>query len=669
MISCLTLRPWRTGFAAVVACIGLIAFSHSAHAQPPVVAEYSPLGGKPGETVNVAAIGSALDGATELWSTCSGKSALTGGIENNGKDAARSTFSLAIPQDAPLGLHGLRTTTGRGTSRVKPFLVDDLPSVAEAGGNGTRDAAQTLTVPCSVDGHVDALTRDFYRFHAEADQKLTFEVWGRRLASPLDPVIFLYREDGRELNFSDDAEGLSSDPQLVHTFDRAGDYIIEVRDIQYRGGTNHYYRLRIGDFPAVNMPVPAAVQAGVATRIDFSGIDVADATPVETLVPADYAGDVFPVSTRRSNGSFHAFGWVAVNRQPEFLEREPNDTKEQANRVPAGHSLNGSFDQAKDVDRFIVTAAQGEAVTLSGLTRQIGSPTDLVVTVFKPDGSQLATVDDTGVEEGTVDLTFPEAGDYVIEIQDLHRRGGPQYAYRVLREPTGQRLKLTASSDVLNIPAGGVEAVTLTASRGDHGGLTVSISDLPPGFTAHPTVIGPGLTTAVLTVEAAADAPVGILHPVKLVAMTSQSPPLSATADVTAALKADWNNPAVMPGVVRNLVGLAVAPASKYRMTLEPMQVSVKREQKVSITIRVQRGEGIDEALSLVSEPEKNALPKGIGLELKAIDKGQNEIVLELTASKEAALGTFSLALKGIHKKGNDTLTSWVPSLTYTVTE
>src|SRR5262245_4965866 len=80
------------------------ALSASAAAQPPAVNEFSPLAAKPGETINISAVGGSLDGATELWTTCAGKSTLAPGIDNNGKDGARCTFAVTVPADAPLGL-------------------------------------------------------------------------------------------------------------------------------------------------------------------------------------------------------------------------------------------------------------------------------------------------------------------------------------------------------------------------------------------------------------------------------------------------------------------------------------------------------------------------------------------------------------------------------------
>ena len=51
----------------------------------------------------------------------------------------------------------------------------------------------------------------------------------------MDASLYLYDAKGRILAYSDDAEGLSTDPQFVHTFAKAGDYVVELRDIGLTG--------------------------------------------------------------------------------------------------------------------------------------------------------------------------------------------------------------------------------------------------------------------------------------------------------------------------------------------------------------------------------------------------------------------------------------------------
>ena len=397
-------------------CLASVAFSTSSVSAQPAINTTSPIGVAPGQAVDVTLNGGNLAGAQRMWSTFGGEAVLSPDVENNGEDAASVVYRVTPPADAALGIHGIRVITAGGASSLRPLLIDDLATVAEAGGNNTIESAQAVTIPTAVDGRVDNLSRDFYQFEATSGQRVSFEVFARRIGSPLDASMFLYDDAGRELAYNDDAQGLSSDCQMVHTFAEAGTYTLEVRDIRYTGGANHVYRLRMGDFPCVNVPVPIGVQRGTSSRIDFSGISVEDAIPAWIDVHADSTMNWINVSTRRSADGPSAFATVRISDIEEHLEREPNNTPEQADRITLGASLNGRFDVAGDVDRFSFDATQGQRFVFTGLTRQVGAPTDLLLRIYDANGSQVATADDNGTNEGLINYTFPADGRFTLAV-------------------------------------------------------------------------------------------------------------------------------------------------------------------------------------------------------------------------------------------------------------
>src|SRR5690606_13088097 len=106
-----------------------------AAAQAPVIARTSPQAVAPGETTDIVVTGSNLAGATTLWTSFGAPATLAPNVADNGQDAARVVFRVTAPAENSLGLHGIRVVTPTGVSSLKLFLVDDLPSVAETGGN------------------------------------------------------------------------------------------------------------------------------------------------------------------------------------------------------------------------------------------------------------------------------------------------------------------------------------------------------------------------------------------------------------------------------------------------------------------------------------------------------------------------------------------------------
>ena len=219
-----------------------------------------------------------------------------------------------------------------------------------------------------------------------------------------------------------------------------------------------------------------------------------------------------------ANGASSNFALIGVSSRDEFLETEPNDDPKAPNRVDLAQGINGRFDKPGDIDHFIFAAKAGQAMTFTGITRRQGSPASLNVRLLNAAGGQVAAKEDFGAIDPTFDFTFPADGDYTLAVQDLHRQGGPQYAYRIVATPLQAGFTLSASADTINAVTGGVTMVTVTAARKNYAGtISVAAADLPAGVTSHPTFIGPGRDTAILTLRGAAEVPAGKITLSKIV--------------------------------------------------------------------------------------------------------------------------------------------------------
>src|SRR5262249_1033429 len=154
----------------------------------------------------------------------------------------------------------------------------------EVDTNRSRATAQVVPVPCVVVGKCDVVeSADWYKVTVAPGQRVSFEVLGRRLGSAFDPQLTIYDpRTSREVlgGPSIHARGLQTDPRVPHTFKDAGDYLVEVRDVSYRGAPAFWYRLRIGDFPCATTPLPLAVKRGSQTTVSFAGPGVESVAPV-----------------------------------------------------------------------------------------------------------------------------------------------------------------------------------------------------------------------------------------------------------------------------------------------------------------------------------------------------------------------------------------------------
>ncbi|MGE3313902.1 MAG: hypothetical protein AB7O26_02215 [Planctomycetaceae bacterium] len=651
---------------AVLTTAALLALlsSTTAEAQVPSIGGFSPQAVKPGQATDVKVRGGGLAGVSDVWIGFNCQAALTPDVKDNGKNAAEVSYRLTVPADVPVGIYGVRVATPGGVSPLRLLAVDDLPSVAQSPGNKTAAMAQTVALPCAVDGSLDSLARDYYKFPAAAGQRISFEVLARRIGSPLDPLIRILDMAGRELAYSDDEPGLMGDSQLSYTFKTAGEYLVEVSDIRYQGG-GFFYRLRMGDFPCVTVPYPMGIQRGKTTPLAFSGSQVEGLEAIATAVPADWKQPCMNVSARFPNGQSSAFATVLVSDATEAVEAEPNDAADKASRVELGAHLNGRFDKPNDIDRFIFTAKKDQNYTFTAVTRSAHAPSDLVMRLYKADGSKVAEADDNGTNDGTFNFAFPADGDYTLAIEDLSARGGSRFGYRVEVKPVTATFDLTASADNINIPQGGTAMLTVTAARkGYNGPITVSLADPPAGVTAVPTVIGTGTNSVVLTVTTTPDAAGSKVFPVRVVGVGKNGETaIQVAATVNDALKAQWNNMPWQPMALAESVAVGVGPKPNFTLKTEPAAVVFGRNLKTTFKVVAQRNAGFTEEIALAITPEKTGLPPGVTAEIKPIAKDANEAVVTLTANDKVPLGDFTGVFVATLKKDKDTHTQPVPGI------
>lgn len=634
----------------------------------PALTTTSPQAVTPGGQTDVKLRGSNLAGASLLWTDFAGKAALSPDVKDNGKSAAEVTWRLDVPADVPVGIHGLRVGSPGGASSIKLIMVDDLASVAQAGGNSTLERAQELTVPVAVDGAVGNLSRSYFRFKAAAGQKLSFEVVARRLGSALDPLLRLLDTQGRELTYSDDEPGLRGDARLSHTFAQAGDYVVEVRDIRYQGGGGHFYRLRIGDFPCLSSPYPMGATRGSVTKVTFVGPDAEGVGEVEVRVPSEADVDWVNVAAKRSGGKSSGFAMLRVEDGPVVVEAEPNNELAKATRTELGHSMNGRLEAPGDVDHFVFPAKKGQKFRFTAVTRRQGVPTSAYFRLLKADGGQVAAKEDYGVGDAFFDYTFPADGDYTLAVEELHRRGGSEFAYRIESQPITPTFDLSASADVINIGAGSTAMVTVNITRrGFNGPVHVAATNLPAGVSSNPTVIGPGMKSVVLTLSSSAETAAGTFVPVNIVGRgTIGTEEFEVTAGTEAALKAKFSALPWGPQNLDGYVAVGVAPEPQIRLRPETGEIVFGKSLSASVKVIVDREKGFDEAVTLAITPDakKGGLPTTVTAAVKPIAKGQNEAVITFTATDKAALGDYTAVMTGTIKQGKTTVVQTVPGIT-----
>jgi Bacterial pre-peptidase C-terminal domain len=478
--------------------------SVASFAQSPSLTHSSPGALLPGQPQALTLHGANLTGATNLW-TGFGAKVLSADAVN----ASAAKFQLSVPADAPVGIHALRVASVNGVSSPVLLMVDDLPSVADAGTNTSTAKAQLLAWPVAVDGAAVALGFKFFRVTVKTGDRLAIEAVARRLGSKLDPVLRLLDRQGRELAFTDDESGLGGDCRLAHVFVASGDYLIEVRDINYGGGDDHRFRLRVGDFPLASLPFPAAVKAGTQSTFAFVGPQVDKLPTVTATAPADAAR--LALSAKFPGGKSSAFVAALVTPTTEFADAEPNDAAEPATPFTLPGGLNGRFLRPKDRDFWKFEAQKGQRVLFTAQTRSLGSASEVMLQLRDAKGTAIASSSPNDAGEGSVTNTIPANGTYFLVVDELIRRGGPQHAYRIEAALLTPGFTLETDVDKVEAAPGGTFSVKVNATRRDTPGpITLTVVGLE-GVQLAEAVIKENAASTTLKVTLPEDAAPGSL--------------------------------------------------------------------------------------------------------------------------------------------------------------
>lgn len=404
----------------------------------PEIESISPLAIRPGVPTEITLSGTDLTETTQLWTSFPAR------VERLGPGRFRVTT------DTLSGRGALRVLGSNGVSNPVFVWFDDLSGVVEAKTNKARATAQPVQFNSAVDGVVDDLSYDWFKLRVEKGQRVAVEIVAARLGSKLDAVVRVVDADGRELAYNDDGLGLRGDSFAAFIAPVTGDCFVEVRDVSYGGGSDFFYRLRVGDF-LPGMPS-------------------------------------FPVATGQGSD------------RREVTEAEPNDKAAKATKITLPAGINGRFDQPGDRDGYEFTARKGERLEFRAATRSLGSPCDAVLRLESSEGKVLARSNPSAADEGVVTHTFEISGAARLWVEEATGAFGSNCIYRITTQrPAG--FSLTLDTDRVNAAPGKTFDLKVSIARGDYkGAVTLALDGLPEGLMLTNNVIGDGKSNTTMKV-------------------------------------------------------------------------------------------------------------------------------------------------------------------------
>ena len=480
----------------------------------------------------------------------------------------------ALPSDTSDVLDASLPTPAGLTNPMR-LRVDDCPQFVQQDPNDTPAQANRVTVPVGISGRLEHDgARAVYVFYAEAKQRLSFEVYSFRAGSPLDSYLTLTDSKGTILRENDDYN--ESDSLIDYTFPAAGDYLIQIRDVDDRGGPDFTYHLTIStprpDFQLWASPDIVAAPLGGAAAIDVGldrkwGFNEEVKVHVEGLPPGLRAS-----SAIIAPGSDHVV--IGVERV--------NST---AASISGPMSENGS-------------AASGARPT----TRQ--SPTNADMPGETPYVVRVVGDAEVGGQATSRTATALEA--YLIQNRVLQR---PVTA-AVALESDASPFQLEASPAAIHLAQGAATDLSVHIIRraGATGSLTLHVDGLPRGVSAEPVVAV--ADTAALVLKAADDAPASA---VDMVVVGTQG------------------RPDGRPGIVSPLIRMDVVTVPIFALTATPEAITLAPGQSFTLHAAIVRREGFTGTVDLAV----HGLPAGITADPARIGENKDEATLILKAADQ----------------------------------
>jgi hypothetical protein len=441
--------------------------------------------------------------------------------------AGKVDLTIAVAADAALGSHLVRVRTRTGLSHPRQFFVSPYPTVDEKEPNSEFAQAQVIPLNSTIEGIILTEDVDYFKVTVKKGQRISLEVDGLRLGYlNFDPYIAILDKDRFEKAFSDDTILHRQDGYCSFVAEYDGEYYVMVRESSYRGSTRSFYRLHVGDFRRPDVVFPAGGKVG--SKVDVRFIDTKGSFAGSVTVPAEEDPNFEVFSAEAPAPSGNPF---RISQVDNFVESEPNNSREQANVVPSAdaYALNGIIGEPGDADYYRLTLKKGQVLTGHAYAQGLGSPLDPVVSLRGAAGALISNDDGGGTRrlDSRFEVTVPADGDYTLSIRDHLERGGPKYVYRV--ELTASQPRLTFASpdysvndshyrQFIAVPRGGRMALLENFTRSRVGGdYRFAAPGLPAGVKLLTELAPKDLPNVPLLFEAAADAPLGqAIVPIRL---------------------------------------------------------------------------------------------------------------------------------------------------------
>lgn len=387
-------------------------------------------------------------------------------------------LELAAAADVA-GPQAFRLVTAGGVTNELSLRVNETEVLDESAAS-----APLSHFPAVVNGRIEKRGEvDSLWLDAKAGQTLTFTAVSGNGA--FDPSLTVVEQSGswfdaRRINriaFNDEPlyfPGLSTDARLVHRFQRAGRYAIQIQAFSGLGGADYAYQLRV-DAEAARKP---SLHPLLAPPWD------------ERMFTRHISADWLVQLARRG-------GYERDERPVAVVQASTDPLNTPPITIPA--LVEGRIQQPAEAHRIRVHVEKPQDLAIEIETPDATMPRfNPVVRLMAPDGSEVVTNvytkrNNNGLYmmkmiQAKSTFALRSSGEYLLEIRDITTDvAGADFAYRVLVRPQIPHVgKIEVVEDRINMEPGEAKALTVNLDREENfsGLVAVSAKGLPPGVTA-----------------------------------------------------------------------------------------------------------------------------------------------------------------------------------------
>jgi hypothetical protein len=294
--------------------------------------------------------------------------------------------------------------------------------------------------------------------------------------------------------------------------------------------------------------------------------------------------------------------------------------------------LNGRIESPGEIDRYAFEAKAGDKLSFEVFARRAWSGLDPIIRILNDKGGAISEADDmvyhrvSSADSWLENWSAPADGKYILEIRDLHLRGGPQYTYAVQVTRAEPCFLLEADTDK-TLLAPGVNAVFYVRGlrkNGFAGDIQLGVEGLPPGVTAVPGKILANANDGCVVLLTAADAPAGAAN-LRITGTATHPVPNGEPLKLSAVAQPlqEYYSPGGGRGnspVDLHTVSIA-DPMDIRAVKLSTTAVNLKPGASQKIEVTIERAPGFKGNVTLdvlyqhLEQPFGNSLPKGVKMD------------------------------------------------------